>query len=37
MVDYLAREYEERALNGDKASIEALKVSIAELEAKLEK
>lgn len=33
----MEREYEERALNGDKASVELLKAKIAELEDKLEK
>ena len=37
MVEYLAREYEDRALNGDEANVAALKAAIAELEVKLER
>lgn len=37
MVDYIEREYGERALNGDKASVEVLKAKIAEVEERLER
>ena len=36
MVEYLAAEFGERALNGDRSQAELLKTQIAELEKKLE-
>lgn len=35
MVDYLEKEFGERALNGDQAQVALLKAQIAELEEKL--